>query len=140
MAGGNISQAQASKLLGQTETINTGAGMVKVSHDIFGNAKIEQGPIVSPYLSSPITIGDSMTGMMPKTIGGMGSVHIENTGALSSMSGLGLQNMIAMPLFNHGPLLEKTVQTTRQVPVKTFSQNVIAPAVDSHVVHGENTV
>ena len=140
MAGGNISHAQASKLLGQTETINTGAGMVKVSHDIFGNSKIEQGPIVSPYLSSPITIGDSMTGMMPKTIGGMGSVHIENTGLVPSMSSLGLQNMIAMPLFNHGPLLEKTVQTTRQVPVKTFSQNVIAPAVDSHVVHGENTV
>ena len=71
---------------------------------------------------------------------GMGSVHYPTPTEVARMNDLALQSMIAMPLFNHGPLLEKTVQTTRQVPVKTFSQNVISPAVDHHVVHGENTV
>lgn len=132
-----------SNLLGQTETIDTGAGIVKVSHDIFGHATMDQGPIVSPFLSSPVSVGGSTNyNLMPSKIGSMGSVKIENTGLVPNMNSLdfGLQNLAFMPTFARGPLLEQTIKRTTLVPQYTYIRDVLAPEVNTHVIHGENTV
>ena len=129
--------------LGQTETIDTGAGIVKVSHDILGHATMEQGPIVSPFLSAPLSIaGSTAHNLLPTKPLGMGSVKIENTGLIPNMNNadFGLQNLAVMPTFARGPLLVENIQRTNLAPQFTNSRIVLAPEVNSHVVHGENTV
>ena len=42
--------------------------------------------------------------------------------------------------FPHQQLVQNTVKQTTFVPQKTFTQNILAPEVNHHVIHGESTV
>ena len=81
-----LKQANDAGLLGQTETVDTGSGTVKIQTDVFGNQKVtgQDGPL-NISQPQPFNFGgdfspDSLFGSLP-TMGG-GSVSTRNSGII----------------------------------------------------------